>query len=122
MLKVLLVDDEPFITQGLLKLIDWAKEGYEVVNTASNGQEAYEYIKNNHVDIVVTDIKMPVMNGIDFLKKIREEGYNDIEVVILSGYKDFEYAMEGMKYGCAGYVLKPVEKCAIELWLCLMEK
>ena len=109
-LKVLLVDDEPFITQGLLKLIDWSKEGYEIVSTASNGQEAYEYIVSNPVDLVVTDIKMPVMNGIDLLKKLRNEGYDELEVIILSGYKDFEYAMEGMKYGCAGYVLKPVEK------------
>lgn len=110
MLKVLLVDDEPFITQGLLKLIDWAQEGYEIASTASNGEEALEYIEHNHVDLVVTDIKMPVMNGIELLRNIRERELFDIEVIILSGYKEFEYAMEGMKYGCAGYVLKPVEK------------
>ena len=110
MLKVLLVDDEPFITQGLLMLIDWAKEGYEVASTASDGMEAYEYVKNNHVDLIVTDIKMPRMNGIDLLKNIRNDGNKEVEVIILSGYKDFEYAMEGMKYGCAGYALKPVEK------------
>lgn len=110
MLKVLLVDDEPFITQGLLMLIDWAKEGYEIVSTASNGEEAFNYIENNPVDLVITDIKMPIMNGINLLKKIREAEYSELEVIILSGYKDFEYAMEGMKYGCAGYVLKPVEK------------
>lgn len=110
MLKVVLVDDEPFISQGLLKLIDWAQEGYEISMTAANGAEAFEYIKNNQVDLVVTDIKMPVMNGIDLLRNIREAGYSDMEVIILSGYKEFEYAMEGMKYGCAGYVLKPVEK------------
>lgn len=110
MLKVLLVDDEPFIAQGLLKLIDWSKEGYEIVKTASNGAEAYEYICNNEIDLVVTDIKMPIMNGIELLRKIREDGNSELEVIILSGYKEFEYAMEGMKYGCAGYVLKPVEK------------
>ena len=53
---------------------------------------------------------MPEMNGLDLLKKLRESGYSDLDVIILSGYKDFEYAMKGMKYGCAGYVLKPVEK------------
>jgi len=109
-LKVLLVDDEPFITQGLLKLIDWTGEGYEVASTASSGEEAFNYIENNQIDLVITDIKMPIMNGIDLLKRIRESGRKDLEVIILSGYKDFEYAMEGMKYGCAGYVLKPVEK------------
>ena len=110
MLKVLLVDDEPFILQGIKVLIDWESLGCEIVSTASNGREAYEYIETNQVDLMVTDIKMPEMNGIELIKKLRENGYSDLEVVILSGYKDFEYAMEGMKYGCAGYVLKPVEK------------
>ncbi|MDO4965187.1 MAG: response regulator [Lachnospiraceae bacterium] len=109
MLKVLLVDDEPFILQGLKVLLNWDALGCEIISTASNGLEAYEYIKNNQVDLVITDIKMPEMNGLEFLKNIRENGYSDLEVIILSGYKDFEYAMEGMKYGCAGYVLKPVE-------------
>ena len=109
-MKVLLVDDEPFILQGLRVLIDWKSIGCEIVATAPNGADAYEYVKNNHVDIIVTDIKMPEMNGIELLKKLREDGFSDIEVIILSGYKDFEYAMQGLKYGCAGYVLKPVEK------------
>lgn len=110
MIKVLLVDDEPFILQGLQVLIDWNSLGCEVVSTASNGSEAYDYIGNNKVDLVITDIKMPEMNGLDLLKKVRENGYSDLDVIILSGYKDFEYAMQGMKYGCVGYVLKPVEK------------
>ena len=109
-MKVLLVDDEPFILQGLRVLIDWKSIGCEIAATAPNGSDAYEYIKNNHVDIVVTDIKMPEMNGIELLKKLREDGFNDLEVIILSGYKDFDFAMQGLKYGCAGYVLKPVEK------------
>lgn len=110
MIKVLLVDDEPFILQGLKVLINWDGLTCEVVSTASNGVEAYEYVKKNPVDLIITDIKMPEMNGLELLKKLRNEGFNDIEVIILSGYKDFEYAMEGMKYGCCGYVLKPVEK------------
>lgn len=110
MLKVLLVDDEPFILQGLKVLLNWEALGCEIVSTASNGLEAYDYLKNNQVDLVITDIKMPEMNGLEFLKNIRENGYSDLGVIILSGYKDFEYAMEGMKYGCAGYVLKPVEE------------
>lgn len=110
MIKVLLADDEPFILQGLRVLMDWDSLGCEIVATASNGSEAYEYIENNSVDLLITDIKMPEMNGLDLLKKLRESGYSDLDVIILSGYKDFEYAMKGMKYGCAGYVLKPVEK------------
>lgn len=110
MIKVLLVDDEPFILQGLKVLIDWEGLGCEIVSTASNGKEAFEYIESNEVDILITDIKMPEMNGIELLKSIRESGNSELDVIILSGYKDFEYAMQGMKYGCAGYVLKPVEK------------
>lgn len=110
MIKVLLADDEPFILQGLKVLLDWKELGCEIVSTASNGIEAFDYIENNEVDVLITDIKMPEMNGIDLLKKIRESGNNELEVVILSGYKDFEYAKQGLKYGCAGYVLKPVEK------------
>jgi len=113
MLKLLMVDDEPFITQGLSKLIDWEKEGYEIVKMADNGSEAYDYIKNNPVDLVISDIKMPIMNGLELLKAIREDGMKDVEVIILSGYKDFEYAKEGLKYGCAGYCLKPVDKIEI---------
>lgn len=110
MLKVMLVDDEPFIIQGLSVLIEWEKEGYEIVKTASNGLEAYEYLKENKVDLIVTDIKMPDMNGLELLRAIRENGDEETEVVILSGYQEFTYAKEGLKYGCAGYVIKPVEK------------
>ena len=110
MIKVLLTDDEPFILQGLKMLIDWEELGCEVVSMASNGKEAYEYIVNNQIDLLITDIKMPEMNGIELLRELRTNGYKDIDAIILSGYKDFEYAMKGMEYGCAGYVLKPVEK------------
>lgn len=110
MIKVLLVDDEPFILQGLKVLLDWNSLGCEIVSSASNGSEAYNFIEKNQVDLVITDIKMPEMNGLELLKLLREEGHSDLDVIILSGYKDFEYAMEGMRYGCAGYVLKPVEE------------
>ena len=71
MLKVLLVDDEPFIVQGLSALIDWEKEGFEIVGTAGNGSEAVEFLKSNPVDLILADIKMPVMNGLVFLKYVR---------------------------------------------------
>ena len=66
MLKVLLVDDEPFIVQGLSALIDWEKEGFEIVGTAGNGSEAVEFLKSNPVDLILADIKMPVMNGLEW--------------------------------------------------------
>ena len=70
MLRVLLVDDEPFIVQGLSVLVDWQAEGYEIAATAADGREALEYLRENQVDLIVADIKMPVMTGIELLEKI----------------------------------------------------
>lgn len=108
MLKVLLVDDEHFIVQGLLVLIDWEAEGYEVAATASNGLEALEYLKTNTVDLVITDIAMPGMNGLELLETVRREQISEAGFVILSGYSDFAYAQQALRGGCMDYLLKPV--------------
>lgn len=110
MLKVLLVDDEPFIAKGLAVIIDWNAEGFEIVSLASNGKEALEFLKENKVDLIIADIKMPVMTGLELLKCLREENISEAHFVILSGYSDFEYAKQAMRYGCKDYILKPVEK------------
>ena len=91
MLKVLLVDDEPFILQGLKVLIEWQKEGAEIVGTATNGKEALEFLKKEKVDLVITDIKMPIMTGIELLATIRNQNLSEAYFVILSGYADFSY-------------------------------
>lgn len=108
MLKVLLVDDEPFILQGLQVLVDWAAEGYEI-HTACNGLEALDYINNNLVDLVIADIKMPVMSGLELLRELRETNNSDVYFVILSGFAEFSYAQEALRYNCTEYILKPVE-------------
>lgn len=113
MLRVMLVDDEPHILQGLKALIDWNSEGYEIVNASSNGQMALDYLKGNKVDLIIADIKMPVMTGLDLLKEIRDRNLSDAAFVISSGYADFSYAQTAIKYGCSGYVLKPVDKEAL---------
>lgn len=110
MLKVLLVDDEPFILQGLKVLIDWNAEGYEVVGAVRTGQEAIDYLKENPVDLVMTDIKMPVMSGIELLEEVRRDQISDAYFIILSGYNDFAYAQQAVRYHCIDYILKPVEK------------
>lgn len=110
MLKVLLVDDEPYISQGLSVLIDWNKEGFEIVKSAGDGFEALKYLKENSVDLIIADIKMPGMTGIELLEKITEEKLSDAYYVILSGFNDFNYAREAMRFGCMDYLLKPVEK------------
>lgn len=110
MLKVLLVDDEPFILQGLSVLIDWNAQGCEIVKTASNGKEAYSYLKENPVDLIIADIQMPEMTGLELLEKLRNEKISDAHFVILSGYSNFDYAKQAIRNGCMDYLLKPVGK------------
>ncbi len=110
MRKVLLVDDEPFILQGLKAVVDWDAEGFEVVRTCANGLEAYEYLKKNTVDVIFADIKMPEMTGIELLRKIRDEEVSDAFFIILTGFKDFTYIQTALRYKCMEYLLKPVEK------------
>lgn len=110
MLRVLLVDDEPFIVQGLMVFVDWEQEGYEIVYTAADGAEALTYLKEHKVDLVISDIKMPVMSGLELLETIRRENISDAYFIILSGYSDFSYAQQAIRYECMEYILKPVEK------------
>ena len=110
MLNVLLVDDEPFILQGLQVLVDWDKEGYATPFTASNGAEALQILLDQHIDLVIADINMPVMTGLELLREIRQTNKMDTWFVILSGYAEFSYAQEAMRYDCTDYILKPVEK------------
>ncbi len=110
MLKVLLADDEYFIAQGLRMLIDWEAAGFTIVKVAANGKEALDYLAANQVDLVITDIKMPVMTGLELLEKVKEGRISDAAFVVLSGYSDFSYAQRALRNGCMDYLLKPVEK------------
>lgn len=109
-IRVMLVDDEPFILQGLTMLIDWEKENCEIVRTAANGKEAYEYLKENRVDLILADIEMPEMTGLELLEKIRAEKISDACFAILSGYNDFAYAQRAIHSSCIEYILKPVSR------------
>ena len=110
MLKVLLVDDEPFILQGLEVLVDWKKEGFEIAGTAHDGREALRFLKNNSVDLILADINIPVVSGLELLKKIREEDISNAFFFFFRGYADFSYAQKAIKYKCTDYILKPIEK------------
>ncbi len=110
MLRVMLVDDEPYILQGLQIIVDWEREGYEIVALMTNGQEALEYLKNNTVDLIISDIQMPVMNGLELLEKINEEKISDARFVVLTGYDDFSYTQKAIRSNCHDYILKPVKK------------
>lgn len=106
-LQILLVDDEENIREGLKYLIDWEEEGYQVIGTARNGAEAYKICQENKVDVILTDIRMPVMDGLELAKKIYYE-MEDMVVIIMSAYKDFSYAQEAIKYRVQSYISKPI--------------
>ncbi len=105
MYKILIVDDEIFVRMGLKMSIDWASRGFELLGEASNGQEALEKISETPPDIVITDIKMPVMDGIGLIKEI-SSSYPAIKCLVLSNYDEFELVKEAMKLGAVDYFLK----------------
>ncbi|MCR4721545.1 MAG: response regulator [Lachnospiraceae bacterium] len=110
MLKVLLVDDEPVILEGLSMMIDWEQEGLKVVGTAPDGMEALRMIRQLSPDIVITDIKMPRMTGLELLERVREKEKEQISFIVLTGFDDFSYARRALKLEAVDYLLKPVEK------------
>lgn len=110
MLQVLLVDDEPFIVQGLSMLIDWNYYGFEIAKTAANGKEALEFLRGKKIDLIITDIKMPEMSGFELLETVKKEELSDAYFVILSGYSDFSYTKQAIRYDCMDYILKPVQQ------------
>lgn len=107
-MRMIIVDDDVQIREGMRDGIDWADIGIDSVDCFGNVQEALEDMKMRRADIVITDIKMPGMSGIDFLKLIRETDA-DIRVILISGYADFQYAQEGLRYGARDYILKPIK-------------
>lgn len=107
MYKVFLVDDEPFILEGLINIIDWKKFGLEITGHAANGLEALGFIQKNNIDILITDITMPKMNGLQLIKSIKEL-HSNTKFIVLSGYSEFEYVKECIKLGIENYLLKPV--------------
>jgi two-component system response regulator YesN len=105
MLKVLIVDDEFLARVGLLTLIDWNYHGYEIVGELENGQQALEYVLASPPDIVISDIQMPIMNGIELIQAVRKANL-DCKFVMLSSYDDFSLVKGALKAGAEDYVLK----------------
>ena len=109
MLKVIIADDEDKICQLIYKLIDWDSLDMKVEAIAHNGIEALELAKLHNPDIIITDIRMPGYDGLEFISRTREIN-PDIQFVIISGYQQFEYAQKAIKYGVIDYLLKPIKK------------
>lgn len=106
MYKLLIVDDEPLVSIGLESMLPWADFGITVAGSASNGKQALEMIRSLHPDIVITDIKMPIMNGLELLETCRSLPDNTPEFIILTCYEDFPYVKKALEYQAADYVIK----------------
>ena len=107
MLKVFLVEDEFVVREGIKNNVDWKSHGYDFCGEASDGELAFPMIQRLKPDIVITDIRMPFMDGLALSRLIKKE-MPWIEIIILSGFEEFEYAKEGIKIGIAQYLLKPI--------------
>lgn len=105
MIKVLIADDETLVRAGIKAVLPWEEHGFVVIGEAWNGEDAYRKIVTLKPDILITDIKMPQMDGISLLKKLKEENL-PIKTIILSCFDDFDLVREGMKYGATDYILK----------------
>ena len=106
MYKVLIVDDEPVIVEGLRKIVDWEKYNCVVVGTAASGKEGLEMTEKYQPDILFTDIRMPGMDGLTMIAALRSE-HRNMQIVILTGYRDFEYARSALNLGVFRYLVKP---------------
>ena len=95
LLEVLLVDDDLLILDDLATIIDWEANGFKVVASVYNGNQALDYIKKHHVDIVIADIEMPQLNGLAFIKKLNSL-YSSIETILLTSFSKFDYAREAI--------------------------
>ncbi|QJD87346.1 response regulator [Cohnella herbarum] len=109
LLNVMIVDDEAPIRSGIKMKVDWEELGMQVAAEASDGAEALELIERGDIDLVITDITMPVMDGLNLIRKATEINDN-VKFIIISGYSEFEYARTAMKYGISEYLLKPLKE------------
>lgn len=107
MLKVFLVEDEIVMREGIKKNIDWEKEGFSFAGEASDGELAFPMIQKIRPDILITDIRMPFMDGLELSRLVKKE-LPQIKIIILSGYDEFEYAKEAINIGVTEYLLKPM--------------
>ncbi|URN95674.1 MAG: response regulator [Candidatus Pristimantibacillus lignocellulolyticus] len=107
--RILVTDDEFNSRMGVaITLEQWGKDKL-VIDTAENGQQAFELIQSNSYDILITDIRMPVMTGLELLTAIRQQ-HNSLKTILLTGFAEFNYAQKGLQLGAADYLLKPIQQ------------
>lgn len=108
LLKLVIVDDEPILLEGLVKTYDWKSMGFEVAGAAQSGEQAIEVIKKTRPHVVLTDIRMKQISGLVVMEEIKKEKI-ECQFVVLSAYRDFEYAKQACDLGAFAYLLKPIE-------------
>ncbi|MBQ8964705.1 MAG: response regulator, partial [Clostridia bacterium] len=106
MYRVVLVDDERMILEGLSRVVPWEKLGCAVSGTASNGREGLDLVRRVKPDILMTDIRMPNMDGLRMVAALRSE-FPDLQITVLTAFRDFEYAQTALNLGVCRYLLKP---------------
>ena len=106
---VLIADDEKNIREGIKCIIDWEALGFTVCGEAANGEEALKQINEMHPGLVLLDIKMPKLSGLEVVENAREQGYNG-KFIILSGFSDFKFAQTAIRLGVDNYITKPIDE------------
>lgn len=109
MYSVILVDDEPIVREGMEYIIDWNSQGFKVIGSAENGVAGLELIKEQKPDIVITDVRMPGLNGLEMVEKAKQFSSKS-KYIVLSGYSDFKYAQDALTLGTLQYLLKPIDE------------
>lgn len=109
MYRVLVADDESIIREGMKCLFDWEKMGYSIVDEAANGEQALQKIITLEPDVVLMDIRMPGLTGLEVIRRARESGFHG-KIIIISGYSDFKYAQEAIRCGVQYYLTKPIDE------------
>ena len=113
MYKLMFVDDEKLILDGLKYILDWNSMDLEIVHEAKNGRDALEKFKEDPVDIIITDINMPIMSGLTLISEIKKIN-KDVSFIVLSGYDEFSYAQQAITLGVENYILKPIDDIELE--------
>ena len=107
MYQVIIVDDEAKIRNGIAGLFPWSQLGFEIAGCFSNGKAAYEYTLANHVDLILSDIRMPLMDGLELSERLLSR--KKVKIIFFSGYQDFDYVRKALRNGVFDYLLKPVK-------------
>lgn len=105
MIRVLIVDDDKLVRKGLISSMPWQACGMEIVGEANNGENALKFLEEHHVELLITDLAMPVMSGIELIRIVRDQ-YPDMQIVVLSLHQDFEYIQEALRLGAIDYIAK----------------